>query len=467
MGLLKFEVNFADLALDFDLRVDPKFYKFAVPTRFNFVSTNKFPLVKLKDVLIPDYHPFKYEEGRIYKGLPTSSEYFDEDGEILKYLPVTKENHPERIKYEARSGQVIISSLKGAKAPVVLIKEDCEGVVLSNGFYIFRIKENVRGRRIFWKYVYYLLKSNLMRMILDESLSRGIGISAYKDIDLLRIKIPLLPEETQKEIIEKAEKIETEIKNEKQKLIPLQEVIDNVFVKYGIKNSKFKKINSESFVTEFVNISQKIFLRCGVKYRAFWDVQDGLLFKGTKYQIKRLGSLIKFHKTKILKKGTLDNEYILIELEDIEERTGKIINSKRVVTDIDSDKICFNDSDILTTKLRPYLGYTILNTHQSEMIGTTELLPFKVVSDLALPAYIKYLLLSYEYLEKSAFLMYGKEHPRIHLLDLLDIKVPCPDLDTQKKVVSEIEEQEKINEEAKGKIEKLREDINKIIFENF
>jgi len=47
--------------------------------------------------------------------------------------------------------------------------------------------------------------------------------------------------------------------------------------------------------------------------------------------------------------------------------------------------------------------------------------------------------------------MYGKEHPRIHLLDLLDIKVPCPDLDTQKKVVSEIEKQENINEEANKK----------------
>jgi restriction endonuclease S subunit len=460
-------VNFSDLASDFDLRFDPKFYKFAISNNFSLINTGKFPLVKLKDLLIPDYNLFKYEDGRIYNGLPTSSEYFDEDGEVLKYLPVTKNKHPERLKYEARSGQLLISSLKDAKAPVVILKGDCRGVVLSNGFYIFKFKENARGQRILWKYVYYLLKSGLMRTILNENLSRGIGISAYKEIDLLKIRIPVLPEDLQKDIVERVEKIEDKIRREKQKLVPVQEVIENVFVKYGVKSSNFQKMQCEPFTTDFVNIIRNTSLRCGVKYRMFWDVEHGLLFAGSNYPVKKLGSLIKLHKTKILKKGTLDKEYILIELEDIEERTGKILNLKRTVIDIDSDKVYFGDSDILTTKLRPYLGYTILNIPGLELIGTTELMPFKIINNQALPAYIKYLLLSYEYLEKSAFLMYGKEHPRIHLSDLLNIRVPSPSIDIQEKVVSEIEKEEKFIEEAKKNINRLREEINSIVFENF
>jgi hypothetical protein len=39
-----------------------------------------------------------------------------------------------------------------------------------------------------------------------------------------------------------------------------------------------------------------------------------------------------------LKKGFLDKEHVLIELEDIEAGTGKITNLERVVTEIGSDK---------------------------------------------------------------------------------------------------------------------------------
>jgi restriction endonuclease S subunit len=166
-----------------------------------------------------------------------------------------------------------------------------------------------------------------------------------------------------------------------------------------------------------------------------------------------------------LKKGFLDKEHVLIELEDIEAGTGKITNLERVVTEIGSDKTYFNGCDLITTKLRPYLGYTILNNQELELIGTTELLPFTINKNLAYPEYIKYLLLSYEYVEKSGFLMHGKEHPRIHFLDLLNIKVPLPDLDIQREIISEIQLQEEINEDANQKINELREEINNILFD--
>ena len=84
------EINLEDIAIDFDLRVDPKFYSFSVKNQFDLISDTKYPRVRLKDLLKPEYVVFNYEEHVIYKGLPTSAEYFDEDGEILKYLPVTK-----------------------------------------------------------------------------------------------------------------------------------------------------------------------------------------------------------------------------------------------------------------------------------------------------------------------------------------------------------------------------------------
>ena len=61
--------------------------------------------------------------------------------------------------------------------------------------------------------------------------------------------------------------------------------------------------------------------------------------------------------------------------------------------------------------------------------------------------------------------MYGKEHPRIHPLDLLSIKIPLPPKDIQKKIISEIQKQEKINDEAKQKLSNYRNQINDLIFE--
>ena len=71
------------------------------------------------------------------------------------------------------------------------------------------------------------------------------------------------------------------------------------------------------------------------------------------------------------------------------------------------------------------------------MIGTTELWPMEVIDKTKTYIdYIRYLLLSTEYIEKSKLLMSGKRHPRIHHLDLLNIKVPFPKYEIQEKTIT-------------------------------
>jgi restriction endonuclease S subunit len=61
--------------------------------------------------------------------------------------------------------------------------------------------------------------------------------------------------------------------------------------------------------------------------------------------------------------------------------------------------------------------------------------------------------------------MYGKENPRIHPLDLSNIKIPSPNLDIQKQIIFDIQKQERINDEAKQKLNKYRKQIDDLIFE--
>lgn len=60
--------------------------------------------------------------------------------------------------------------------------------------------------------------------------------------------------------------------------------------------------------------------------------------------------------------------------------------------------------------------------------------------------------------------MYGKRHPRIHLLDLLNIKVPCPDLPVQEKIVGEISKIEEHNFQTQERIDNLLREAENVIW---
>ena len=219
---------------------------------------------------------------------------------------------------------------------------------------------------------------------------------------------------------------------------------------------------SEIFSTTFSKLSERDHFRSGALYRSVWDVRGGELFRGVKlaYPKVKLRNLIRPYHAQTLKKGTLEREYFLIELSDIESRRGRIRES-RPVTSIGSDKILFGEADLLFSKLRPYLGYAIINDKSKPYIGTTELIPFKVKK--AVPEYVKYLMLTKEFLDLCTRLMYGKEHPRIDINDLLNIIVPFPPIEQQEKIVDDLNRNiETKVDDYKAKIIPLQKSINQV-----
>jgi len=162
------------------------------------------------------------------------------------------------------------------------------------------------------------------------------------------------------------------------------------------------------------------------------------------------------YNAQILKKGTLDKSYILIDLEQFEPKTGKIKDETNEVEEIGSDKVLFGDADIIISKMRPYLAYVFINDKSKNYIGTTELVPFKLINNDVNIYFLKYCLLSNEYISKSALIMYGKEHPRIYVKDLLAIKIPLPDLEIQQKIVSDIQQREEKSNQYKEQIKNYK-----------
>ena len=253
MGLKTFNTTFVELSKDSYIRIDEKYYSFIVSSGWNlFNSKNK--LIPLKDILIDDYTLFRYEEDEEYKGVPTGQSHIDKDGEIKKFQLVTKDNHPNRLKYKISNHNILISSLRLARSPALFFEsKDLSKYVFSNAFFIFKVNEKWNE-----KFILYTLRSKKIKNILDYHIYRGIGISAYKKEDLLKIKIPFLSRKKQDRIILNVEKIENKIKFLKSQIISPEGIINEIF-------SKEFKFNLDK-VNEVENI--KYFsIQCNFTYR--------------------------------------------------------------------------------------------------------------------------------------------------------------------------------------------------------
>jgi len=181
----------------------------------------------------------------------------------------------------------------------------------------------------------------------------------------------------------------------------------------------------QPFTTHFSNIGEQVFLRCDPKYRHFWDNQKGVSLEQTTYRNTRLkGVLLPFIKT-VIKKGELNEERPILELNDVESRTSLILQ-ERIVTEVGSDKLDFVDCDLVFNRLEPYLGKIIINEKSKNYIGTTEWIPLKLDQNQMRPLFLKYLLLLSQFLQSFGLLKSGKRHARIALVDFRNIFIPLP-----------------------------------------
>lgn len=108
------------------------------------------------------------------------------------------------------------------------------------------------------------------------------------------------------------------------------------------------------------------------------------------------------------------------------------------VSDVRSDKLRFGNADILTTKLRPYLGKTILNEYDGA-IGTTEWIPLRINAERMRPKLLFYLMQTSRYKDLAGLFMSGKEHPRISPDMLARLRVPLPEIDAQDALIAELD----------------------------
>ncbi len=218
----------------------------------------------------------------------------------------------------------------------------------------------------------------------------------------------------------------------------------------------------QGFLTTLSNIGKQRFLRCDPKYRWYWDQMQGKIMPTSAYGFAPLHKFLMPGKKAVIKKGELPEERKLLELEDVEGGTGRIINF-RLVDEVGSDKVEFGSSDIVFSKLEPYLCKAILNDAAQEYIGSTEWVPLDVNTETADKYFMWAFMISP--IAKSTFrlLQSGKRHARLNLEDFVNILVPDVPKDVQEKAVELFEPQWQRMQEIRKELIERQKLLNKHI----
>ena len=236
-----FNMQFSTYSQDKHLRSDAKYHKAMVGAGNNLFGTPVIDNVALSDILIEEYNSFDYDDCTEYKGIPTGQTYIDEDGYITDWQSVTAEDHPGRLKYAVSADNLLISSIRLAKSPALNFDTlNLDEYVFSNGFYIFAIKSGWDKR-----FVLYLLRSKRIKGFIDNNIYRGIGISAYRVEDLLKIEVRNLSIAEQEKALIKIRPFEQAIRTLKAQIKSPQSIIDEVFAReFKFDFAKFNKLKT-------------------------------------------------------------------------------------------------------------------------------------------------------------------------------------------------------------------------------
>ena len=150
-----------------------------------------------------------------------------------------------------------------------------------------------------------------------------------------------------------------------------------------------------------------------------------------------IDSVCLYGNSKTIPVSDINAEDWILELEDMESYTGRLLQIKskkeRVIS---GSRHSFKSGDILFSRLRTYLNKVHLSTNRgfcsTEMIPIT---PFKcVVSE-----YLYYWLRSPLFIEYTISCGYGVKMPRLSTSDANKAIVPLPPLDEQKRIVETIQ----------------------------
>ncbi len=155
------------------------------------------------------------------------------------------------------------------------------------------------------------------------------------------------------------------------------------------------------------------------------------------WQWCKLGSICDYGKCISVNANNLKSEDWILDLEDIEKDTGKIIAFKTFAErKSESTKHKFSKGQVLYSKLRPYLNKVVIAPKDGYC--TSEILPLNF-NNLLTSRYAQLFLMSSYFLGLVNMVTYGVKMPRLGTEDAKKMLIPVPPLQEQHRIIDKID----------------------------
>ena len=160
-----------------------------------------------------------------------------------------------------------------------------------------------------------------------------------------------------------------------------------------------------------------------------------------------LGDICDYGKCTNVEAGDLKADDWILDLEDIEKDSGKIIAFKNYgEIKSKSTKHRFKKGDVLYSKLRPYLNKVVIAPKDG--FCTSEILPLDF-NGILTSEFAQIVLMSSYFLEMVNSVTYGVKMPRLGSDDAKKMPVPVPPLEEQKRIVLFVKQMNQFLESAR------------------
>ena len=170
-----------------------------------------------------------------------------------------------------------------------------------------------------------------------------------------------------------------------------------------------------------------------------------------------LGSISNYGTSINVQVGDIDSNEWILELEDIEKDTAKIIQHlSKKERFLNGTRHKFQKGDILYSKLRTYLNKVLVASNGG--FCSTEIMPFGTYGVLS-NEYICHVLRSNHFLDYTLRCGYGVKMPRLSTNDACKGMIPLPPLAEQQRIVTEIEKWVSLIDQ----IEQGKDDLHSIV----
>ena len=273
----------------------------------------------------------------------------------------------------------------------------------------------------------------------------------YRIVEKIQYLLPLVEKYSDSQILQ--DKLNAEIKDKLRKSI-LQEAIQGKLVLQiaeegsaqelleRIKEEK-RKLVKEGKLRKYALNDSAIFRGDDNKYyekigKKIVCIEDEVPFEiPNSWVWARLGAIVDFSKSQTISSSMLDMDSWILDLEDIEKDSGRLLQKKRMKELLSkSDKHLFYKGNVLYSKLRPYLNKVIVADEDGAC--TTEILAFDFGH--IYNKYAQAYLMSPFFVDYANSDSYGIKMPRLGSKKGNNALFPIPPLREQQRIVEKIEQ---------------------------